>query len=231
MDFLKDNWENGKVYFHISDEPRIKDIDHYGNLYNFLKPMLSDVKLMDAVSDVEIYKKGFIDLPVVCSYKVNDFIDNDNKNIWAYYCCSNGADYYSNRFIAMPSFRNRITGLQLYALDMKGFLHWGFNFYYARLSTHKINPYLSTDADGRFPAGDSFVVYPDDNGAIPSLRLKVFRDGVQDMMALRLLEEKIGKDEVLKLVESECKIDFNHYPHSAKYILSLREKINQMLKK
>ena len=130
----------------------------------------------------------------------------------------------------MPSFRNRITGLQTYVLDIKGFLHWGFNFYYARLSTHKINPFLSTDADGRFPAGDSFVVYPADNGAIPSLRLKVFRDGLQDRMALKLLEDKIGKDEVLKLVMSECEIDFNHYPHSAEYILALREKVNKMLK-
>jgi hypothetical protein len=43
-------------------------------------------------------------------------------------------------------------------------------------------------------------------------------------------KEKIGKAEVLKLVMSECEIDFNHYPHSAEYILALREKVNKMLK-
>ncbi len=231
VSFLKQNWEKDNIYFHISDEPRLKHIEHYGNLYKFVKPMLKGVNLMDALSNIELYNRGFVDVPVVSTPHVNDFVESGNNNFWAYYCCSHGGDNYSNRFIAMPSFRNRITGIQVYALDMKGFLHWGFNFYYARLSTHKINPYLSTDADGRFPAGDSFVVYPADNGAIPSLRLKVFRDGLQDRMALKLLEERIGKDEVLKLVNSECDIDFNHYPHSPKYILSLREKVNQMLKK
>jgi hypothetical protein len=49
-------------------------------------------------------------------------------------------------------------------------------------------------------------------------------------MALRLLEEKIGREEVLKLVESEGKIDFNHYPHTEQYVLSLREKVNQKIK-
>lgn len=230
ISFLKQSWEKDNIYFHISDEPRLKHIEHYGNLYKFVKPMLKDVNLMDALSNIELYSRGFVDVPVVSTPHANEFIESGHNNFWAYYCCSHGGDNYSNRFIAMPSFRNRITGLQTYVLDVKGFLHWGFNFYYARLSTHKINPYISTDADGRFPAGDSFVVYPADNGANPSLRLKVFRDGFQDRMALKLLEDKIGKDEVLKLVTNECEIDFNHYPHSAEYILALREKVNKMLK-
>ena len=230
VDFLKQCWDAEKIYFHISDEPREQHVEHYGNLHNFIEPLLSGVKLIDALSDLEIYKKGFVDIPAVSTPKVKNFTSIGNSNIWAYYCCSHGANYYSNRFIAMPSFRNRITGIQVYALDMKGFLHWGYNFYYARLSTHKINPYISTDADGGFPAGDAFMVYPADNGAIPSLRLKVFKEGFQDRMALKMLEEKIGKTEVMKLVQNECEIDFNHYPHSDEYILSLREKVNQMIK-
>lgn len=228
--FLKNNWDREKIYFHISDEPTEQHIDHYGELYKFVKPMLLDFNLIDAVSDVEIYSKGFVDIPVVATHKVDKFLENGYKNMWAYYCCVQGFENLSNRFISMPSFRNRITGAQTYALDTKGFLQWGYNFYYSRLSTHKINPYLSTDADGGFPAGDPFVVYPADNGAIPSLRFKVFHDGMQDRMAFKLLEEKIGKSEVMKLIEAEGKIDFSHYPQSAECILSLRQTVNNLIK-
>ncbi len=227
---LSQYWDKDKVYFHISDEPQAKHIEHYGKIYKFLKPLLGDFKLMDAISDLELYDKGFIDTPVVATNEAKPFLEQKIDKIWGYYCCMQGVDNYSNRFIAMPSFRNRITGLQLYALGIKGFLQWGYNFYYSRLSTHKINPYLSTDADGGFPAGDPFVVYPTKNGAIPSLRFKVFHGGLQDMMAARLLENKIGKDAVLKIIEADQKIDFNHYPMQSEYILQTREKINKEIK-
>ncbi len=227
---LSQYWDKDKVYFHISDEPQQKHIERYGKIYKFLKPLLGEFKLMDAISDLELYNKGFIDTPVVATNEVKPFLEQKIQNVWSYYCCMQGVDNYSNRFIAMPSFRNRITGLQLYTLSIKGFLQWGYNFYYSRLSTHKINPYLSTDADGGFPAGDPFVVYPAKAGAIPSLRFKVFHQALQDMMAAKLLESKIGKEAVLEIIEKYGKIDFNHYPLSSDYILETREAINQRLK-
>ena len=39
---------------------------------------------------------------------------------------------YTNRFIAMPSGRNRVGGFLLYKYGINGFLHWGFNFYYSQ---------------------------------------------------------------------------------------------------
>lgn len=227
---LLKNWDADKIYFHLSDEPNSDHINHYGEIYNFVKPFLKEFNLMDAISEYELYSKGFIDTPVVATHKVKNFLDQKINKIWAYYCCSQGSENYSNRFIAMPSFRNRITGTQIYALGIKGFLHWGYNFYYCRLSTHKINPYLTADTDGGFPAGDAFSVYPTQNGAIPSLRFKVFHHGLQDYMALSLLETKIGKKAVLEILEKENKIDFNHYPMTNDYILQYRKKINELIK-
>ena len=132
--------------------------------------------------------------------------------------------------MAMPSYRNRIMGVQMYKYDSKGFLQWGYNFYYGKLSTHPINPYLVNDADGAFPAGDAFSVYPGPQGALPSLRLKVFLEAIQDLRALKLLESAVGKEEVLKLVESEGPVDVFHYPADSQYLLRLRETINQKIK-
>lgn len=229
-DYLRANWDNSKVYFHISDEPHAKHIDHYGELYHFVKPLLGAFKQMDAMSNYEMYKKGFIETPVVASSEINGFAENNVDCAWIYYCCGQGCLNLSNRFMAMPSYRNRIMGVQMYKYDSKGFLQWGYNFYYGKLSTHPINPYLVNDADGAFQAGDAFSVYPGPHGALPSLRLKVFLEAIQDLRALKLLESAVGKEEVLKLVESEGTVDIFHYPADSQYLLRLREAVNKKIR-
>ena len=91
-----------------------------------------------------------------------------------------------------------------------------------------------TDAVKAFASGDSFIVYPGDNFTpLNSLRLNVFYDGLQDMMALQLLETKIGKEAVVKLMEdsTDKPITFSEYPHNNSWLLENREKINQEIKK
>lgn len=110
----------------------------------------------------------------------------------------------------------------------------GLQFYFSQYSRKPIDPYKVTDAGKAFASGDSFVVYPGDNFTpLNSLRLNVFYDGLQDMMALQLLETKIGKEAVVKLMEdsTDKPITFSEYPHSNSWLLENREKINQKIKK
>lgn len=226
---IRENWDSTKVYFHLSDEPPEESIENYGEIYKFVKPYISEFKLMDAMSDYEIYKKGYVDTPVSTIGKIHDFIENDVENLWGYYCCGEGDRNLSNRFISMPSYRNRIIGTQLYKYGIKGFLHWGYNFYYSQYSTKVINPFITNDADGGFPAGDAFSVYPGKEGPMPSLRLFVFYEALQDMRAFRVLEGLIGKDAVVKLIDAYGEITFNDYPGSAEYILKLRQTVNALI--
>lgn len=228
-EYLSENWDKDKVYFHISDEPNQDHIERYGVIQKFLKPFIDGFHHMDAISDYEIYEKGFIETPVPTIRTIDSFIGRGIENLWAYYCCGEGKYNLSNRFIAMPSCRNRIIGAQLYKYDIKGFLQWGYNFYYSQLSTRLVNPYVINDADSGFPAGDAFSVYPGADGPEPSLRLFVFYDALQDMRAMQLLESLCGRDAVTELIDSEGEIDFRTYPRSAEYILNLRERINKMI--
>lgn len=228
--FFSQKWDKNKVYFHLSDEPSKKHIEHYSELYRFVKPLLGEFKHMDALSEYELYEKGFVDVPVVVTSSIYDFLDKDIKEIWAYTCCMPYNGNYSNRFIAMPSWRNRILGLQMYKYNIRGFLHWGYNFYYSRLSIGLINPYINNDAEGRFPAGDAYGVYPVPGGVIPSIRYMVFHQGLQDMMAAKLLESLAGKEEVMKIIESEGKVEFNICPTNGEYILKIRKQINEKIK-
>lgn len=232
-EFLSKYWDKSRVYFHISDEPGIEHSERYERLFSFVKERIEGFQLMDAISDYEFCEKGFSATPICTIKTIDKFIEHNAKNLWGYYCCGEGSGNLSNRFIAMPSYRNRIIGIQLYKYGIKGFLHWGYNFYYSQYSVKSINPFITNDAYGGFPAGDSFSVYPGFDGPIPSIRLFVFFEALQDMRALQLLETLIGRRNVVKIIDELAGTDmtFTDYPCGVEFIHNLREKVNETIKK
>ena len=130
----------------------------------------------------------------------------------------------------MPLSVTRIIGLQLFKYGIEGFLQWGFNFYNSQCSLRSIDPFAVTDADSAFPSGDSFTVYPGENGAVESVRSEVFYEALQDMRALNLLSNLIGKSSTISLIEKDFgKITFTDYPRGTEYMLKLRKIINDRL--
>ncbi len=217
-------------YFHISDEPAEEHIPHYEYASRIIKPLLGNCRIMDALSHIEFYEKGLVNNPVCTNDQIEPFIEKNVKNLWTYYCCAQ-REKVSNRFMSMPSYRNRIIGLQLYKYGIEGFLHWGYNFYYSQYSLYEINPFINTSSDGIFSSGDAFSVYPGKNGPLPSLRAFVFREALEDIEICRLLEEKIGKEAVIKLIENEAgmEITFKQYPKDSQFITNLISKMKEML--
>jgi hypothetical protein len=150
---------------------------------------------------------------------------------WVYYCCGQ-FDEVSNRFLAYPSFRNRIMGVQMYKFGIDGFLQWGYNFYYNCGSRRLINPYLTQSGDGWVQSGDPFSVYPAPAGEpLASLRLAVFHEAIQDREALKLCEALIGRDKVVALIDELAgePLTFKQYPANPDYILTLRERVNALI--
>lgn len=222
-EFLKSKGVAERTYFHISDEPNEEQRPYYNEVYDFIRPLIADYKVMDASSDLE----SKVDCPVISTTHATPIMPEKN---WAYYCCTAYKEYLSNRFFNMPSERNRVLGWQLYLSGVKGFLHWGFNFYSSQYSIRKINPFLETDAGGAFPSGDSFVVYPGSDGtAWDSLRLEVFYEALGDLAALKTLEKKIGREAVVALVKGEGVSGWHDYPHDPVRLKAFRDKINRML--
>ncbi len=233
---LKDLGIADKCYFHISDEPSANpekpDLENYRKAREFISPYLKDFKIMDALSNIDFYQTGLVDIPVCSTSHIDPFMEEDIDERWTYYCCGPGHSNYSNRFIAMPSCRTRVIGIQMYANDIVGFLQWGYNFYYSERSKYKIDPYQITDGDNSWPAGDTFSVYPYNDDAIESIRTVVFYDGLQDRMLLKALEQKIGKDAVKKLLTDLAdgnKITFKDYPTDKAFITLVHDTVLDML--
>ncbi len=229
---LKDELVKAGIYkntfFHISDEPRAAHREAYKKANATVRRILPDAVFLDALSDVDFYKEGLIDIPACGANKLNPFFEEKVENLWTYYCCSQ-VKASPNRFIAMPSSRNRVLGSLIYKNKIKGFLHWGYNFYNCMLSLHHIDPYLTTDAEGGVSAGDPFLVYPGKDGRPEeSIRLLVLSEAFDDIRALKLLESLKSFEETAALLGDE--LHFDRYPTNSEYYVKLRESVNEKIK-
>ena len=229
--FLKQEGIAQQTYFHVSDEPGMKEIENYSAAADIIKEYLAEFKMIDALSDYAFYEKGLVPTPIPATNHIKPFLENGVQNLWTYYCCGQD-NKVSNRFIAMSSARNRVIATQLFKYDIKGFLHWGYNFWYSQYSIKPIDPFAVTDSGLGFPSGDAFSVYPGENGPLESIRIKVFTDALCDLRAMNMLSKLIGKEAVLKMIEKDIDpIEFDHAPSDEDYILSMRIRINKAIQK
>ncbi len=229
--FKENNLEN-KVLIHVSDEPNFSKLFSYSKASKIIHKLYKGYKIIDALSDYRFYKLGIVTTPIPSNDHIDKFIGNIDE-LWTYYCSAQNTKFVSNRFFCNESIRNRVIGYQMFKYDVKGFLHWGYNFYYTQFSKTLIDPYKVSDAGEKFPSGDSYVVYPAKDGtAYHSIRLKVFYDALQDMAALNTLKKLTNKNNCLKIIEENGKhnLTFSDYPHSDEWLLNTREQINYAIK-
>lgn len=233
MEELKENHILERTFFHISDEPTLQNADTYTAARDMVLPHIGDLPVIDALSHVDLYKKGIVKKPVPTNDYIHTFLDEGLKDAWIYYCCGQGYKV-SNRYIAMPAWRNRILGVQMYKYQIEGFLHWGYNFYHSQYSLHLIDPYRVNDAEDAFPSGDPFIVYPGEDGTpVESMRLPVLEDAVLDMRMLEYLESLTSREFVMNLVEDcgHINLRFDEYPYGSDYLLNLWEKASAEIEK
>lgn len=229
---MKKRGDDKRCYFHISDEPNRENLQQYIKSKNTVKELLKGYPVMDALSNPEFYRLGVVTTPIVATNHIKPFIEDKAENLWAYYCCGQNVGV-SNRFFAMPSYRTRCIGYQLFKYDIAGFLQWGYNFYYSQQSLSFVNPYLDSSGNYFAPSGDCYSVYPAPDGtAYESLRLVVFHEALQDLRACSLLASLTGKKAALELLEKiNGEIDFSVCPHSAAPLLESHDAVITAIEK
>lgn len=217
------------VWFHISDEPHDHEKETYAAAKATVADLLEGCHVIDALSSYAIYREGIVEKPVVCNDHLQTFADHGVPNLWTYYCTVQAIDV-PNRFIAMPSARNRIMGVLFYLYDIEGFLHWGFNFYNSQRSVRHIDPFRVTDAGGAFPSGDPFLVYPGPGGTPwESIRGEVLKEALQDLRLLRMTESRVGRPRTLALLrELGGEMNFTRYPRDKAFFARLWEECTRL---
>ncbi|MCI9337412.1 MAG: DUF4091 domain-containing protein [Lachnospiraceae bacterium] len=222
-----------QTYFHISDEPSLESMETYKTASDIMRPLIGESKTFDALSNYDFYENGLIECPVTSVEHIHAFLEHEIENQWAYYCCG-PEKVFTNSFLAMPSHRVRVLGFLLYRYNIKGFLHWGLNFYNCCVSKYPVNPYVTTSGDKAFPSGDPFILYPGRDSVYPSIRGEVTYEAVQDMDICFALERYVGREAVTDMIDRAAgrKIRFDDYPKNKEFLENLRaemvEKIREL---
>lgn len=219
------------TYFHISDEPSMEHLENYRAALNVVAEDLKEYPIIDALSNYDFYQMGLVKCPVCALDHIGPFLEEGKRpeTLLGYYCTAQCVDV-SNRFIAMPGYRTRILGAQLYKYRLAGFLHWGYNFYNSEFSWYPIDPYRCTDSAGAFPSGDPFLVYPGADGKPEeSIRLMLMDQAMTDLCAMYLLESLAGRDAVMECMEDGETVTFDVYPQSSVWLQNMRRKINEKI--
>jgi hypothetical protein len=228
--FLEDMGVFGKCFFHVSDEPDWSMRDQYAKGAALIREFVPEMQIIDAISDPEFYIHGLISTPVAALTSIDRFIDADIKNLWGYYCC--GQIRTSNRFLATPSYRNRVLGCQLFRYDIKGFLQWGYNFYNSHLSYESVDPFASSTGGGWVPGGDTYQVYPGPGcKPLESMRFNVFAEALADYRALKALLDSGNagsRDEISHALGID-ELPFVDFKTSAAQLMSIRSRVNKLL--
>lgn len=239
LDYLKARGDDKRCFFHISDEPNSEQLEQYMKSKNSVIDLLEGYPVMDALSKVEFYREGVVTNPIPCCNHIEPFLEayeeEGRTGLWTYYCCGQNTNV-SNRYFATPGARTRYIGVQFYRYKIGGFLQWGYNFYNNQGSYDPINPYLDSCGNYFVPSGDTYSVYPAQDGkALESMRILHFREGLDDMRALYLAESLVGREKVLETIEPIVKemtgneIVFSRCINRSSDMMKLRAAIDELV--
>lgn len=230
LDFAKvEGLTKDRMIFHISDEPTDKQLDGYKKAFDIVSDLLSEYNMIDALSDVSFWKTGLVKQPVAFIQHADSF-EAACPSFWVYYTCGIYARNNANRLISNTAARTRVLGLQMYRYRAAGFLHWGYNYYFDRMSEGLFDPKSNPCGYKQLP-GCAFLVYPVRNTAVPSLREKHMCEAFDDLRAVKLLESLIGREAALDFCEKRLgeKINSTLIPEK-NTLFTLREEINRKIK-
>lgn len=224
---LRERW-GGQVLWHISDEPHEDQLESYSAAKAQVADLLEGADVVDALSSLTFAEQGLVDTPIVATDHVGPFLEAGRRP-WVYYCVSQNRDV-ANRYIALPSVRNRVLGRQLFAFDAPGFLHWGYNFWWSQHSLRAIDPFQDTCAGGPFFGGDAFAVYPGPDGT-PwlSLRHRVFAQAMADHRALTWLAELTDRPSAVALIDEGGTLTYSSFSYDVEQHLLARRAVDERI--
>ncbi|MCL6265457.1 DUF4091 domain-containing protein [Flagellimonas myxillae] len=139
-----------------------------------------------------------------------------------YVCC---ADKFPNVFTFSDPSEGVFIGWYSIAAEFDGFLHWSYNSWVE-------NP-LQDSRFRAWPAGDTYLVYPDNR---TSIRFETLREGIQDAEKIRVLREDFTKrnlegelDKLNKIVEA---FNITEKPENLEQMLNdAKKELNELASK
>lgn len=120
--------------------------------------------------------------------------------IW-WYVCNYPQPPYVNVFTNDMGISSRILFWLQYRYEVDGFLYWGTNYW-----TNLDDPWTDVDTFRNDIHGDGILFYPGPkvglNEPIVSHRMKLIRDGIDDVDMFKMAEKVLGRDKIVETILS-----------------------------
>ncbi len=208
VEYLRERGWLDHAYCYIWDEPRArKDFDHCERTSEWVKEVSPSLRTALACGHATPRDLGGIDIwcPHLGEYERDEALYRARKEVgeevWWY--VSNSPNYpYPTLFVDFPAVAHRIIFWMSWKYGLDGFAYWNVSAWnYA--GTENFHP----DPEKRWPNvpwktqflaktpgnGGGQLIYPGPDGPIPSIRLAIVRDGMEDYEYLWLLKDRIEK--------------------------------------
>ena len=232
---------------HLSDEPHGDQFEPYTDLARFVKSVVPEFRLMDAMGEPEY--APYVDHPVPIEHRYEEFVRSSGlprDQVWFYYCCG-PTGRWPNRFIDYPLIRVRIFTWLAFTYGIPGFLHWGLNHWtwhppYYRSETY--NPYDNTTG-GSLQAGDSYLLYPprmpeESHDPVDSIRWEIVRKAMEDYEYLYLLKALVAEGQgrpsalqqgaaLLSELRENVVPNFTEHTRDIRYLTSFRRRMGETI--
>jgi hypothetical protein len=140
-------------------------------------------------------------------------MQNEGDIMWSYVCNAPTAPY-AQLFIDTDGVVHRLMMWQHYQRNIEGFLYWGSTAwgyktpdmdYYKNIDPWKTSYNGVQDGNGNPVYGEGFLFYPGGLSLrmfepISSIRMKILRDGIDDIEFFYLAEKVLGREWVMNYV-------------------------------
>ncbi len=189
---------------------------YYKNLQ--ITPELDQIDFMDQYVDLHCPKlANWNESEIYDDYQMNKYATFDERmkalqakgeTVWAYVCNYPLAPYLNVK-VDDEGIVSRVLFWQFYQRDIDGFLYW-HSSYYAQLGNGG-NPWDSVDTFDNGIYGDGILIYTGTgagfsvNTPVSSIRLKIIRDGIDDIELLYMAEELLTREWVDERVNKVSK--------------------------
>ncbi|MBE6589127.1 MAG: DUF4091 domain-containing protein [Ruminococcaceae bacterium] len=223
----RNRWQD--VYYQcIEDEPQFANSMEYRAICGICRRMMPGVRIHDPVESTEL--GGAVDVWVVKQAVYEKYIEEYRalqemgEEMWIY-TCGFPAGKMMNHVLDLPITATRLPIWMCFRYGATGFLHWGYHLHNPEGAGETC---YDVGRDGlRYPAGNSFVVYPAERGPMDSLRSHAQRSGAYDYELLTLLAER-DRDAAMRLVERVCRT-FDDYAPDAETFDATRRELLELL--
>jgi hypothetical protein len=235
------------AYYYIYDEPAPDERRKVNKLLSLIKANAPGIKtIIPGVPAKGDGDASFPGLGIMCPLLSRMDVDlarrlqkEKGKESW-WYVCMTPRHPYPNLFIDYPAVDHRILFWMAWKYNVTGMLYWQTTFW------SRANPWEDPET---YPTthGDGCLFYPSRSTpvkVVPSIRLEVLRDGVEDYEYLHLLKRLLNGDggkrisqalrdeaEKLLIVPRTVVETRNSYCSNPKRILAERERIGDMIEK